>query len=322
MNSSHWGTRFALALAAAAFMLGFDRSRALAQSATPVVSVSASPVATAAAGGEDAPAKPAAPSGPSPSPGAGEKATANDPCGGPGRLLATLNRPTVGFSACAVPPGSIVLENGYQNQSQSGSSPNISTSIGQGFQRIGVAERVELDIIAPNYNRSRTSTALATGYSDLGLGFKYELPQSARFTYAVDGLFTAATGTGGFSAGGPTQTVNLDIAYSASPAIGFATTLGGVSSAAPTPGGGERFGYFFPSVVVTAQIPNYYQFYAELVGQTKLGPDQGGRIFTDFGLQKLLGPSLELDLEYGISFTPIGGSRFNYIGAGAGVRVK
>ena len=322
MRSSLWGAPFALALAAAALTVGFDRSRVLARPATPVSAVSASPAATPAAGGKGAPANPAAPSGSLPSPGAGAKTAANDPCGGPGRLLATLNRPTVGFSACAVPPGSIVLENGYQNQSQGGSSPNVSTFIGQGFQRIGIAQHVELDIVGPNYNRSRTGSALATGYSDLGLGFKYQLPQNGRFTYGVDGLFTAATGSGGFSAGGPTQTVNLDIAYSASPAVGFATTLAGVSSSILTPGGGERFGYFFPSVVVTAQIPNYYQFYAELVGQTKLGPEQGGRIFTDFGVQKLLGPNLELDVEYGISFTPVGGSRFNYIGAGAGVRVK
>ncbi len=45
---------------------------------------------------------------------------------------------------------------------------------------------------------------------------------------------------------------------------------------------GERFGFFLPSVVVTAQLPKYYQFYAEFVGQTKLGPEQGGRTFTDF----------------------------------------
>src|SRR5690242_16479790 len=40
-----------------------------------------------------------------------------DSCGGPGRLLATANRPTIGYSACAVKKGTAVFELGYQNQS-------------------------------------------------------------------------------------------------------------------------------------------------------------------------------------------------------------
>ena len=241
-----------------------------------------------------------------------------DPCGGSARLLATLNRPTVGYSACAVPKGAIVLEDGYQNQAQGGTSPSVTTTYPQGFQRVGIADRLELDLIGPAYNRQRSGASVTTGYSDLGLGFKYELPQAGRFTYAVDGLFQASTGSGGFGAGGPTSAIDVDVAYAASPAIGFGTTLAGYA----TGGAGARYGYFLPSVVVTAQIPNSYQFYAELVGQTKLAPDRGGRIFTDFGVQKLLGPFLEVDGEYGISFTPVDGSRFRYVGVGLGLRVK
>ena len=250
----------------------------------------------------------------------------NDACGGATRLLATTNRPTFGYSACAVPKGAILLENGYQNQAQGGASPGVATSIGQGFQRIGVADRIELDLIAPTFNRASSGGTLTTGYSDLGLGFKVELPQHGRLTYAIDGLFTAATGTGGFSAGGPSQTLNLDIAYAASPAIGIGTTLAFASAAGsyttPTTSRVERYGYALPSLVVTAQLPHAYQFYVELVGQTKIGPVQGGRMLTDFGVQKLLGQNIEVDAEYGTSLTPVGGSRFHYIGFGAGVRVK
>lgn len=257
----------------------------------------------------------------------------SDPCGGPARLLATLNRPTVGYSACALPKGAIVLEEGYQSQHQSGRAASVIATFPQGFERLGVADRLELDLIGPAFNRSRVGSTIATGYNDLGLGFKYELPQKGRFTYAVDGLFQAATGTGGFGAGGPTSALDIDVAYAASPAIGIGTTLAGYSTAGTTaigttpaglPMGGfmSRYGYFLPSVVVTAQIPNYYQFYAELAGRTKLAPDQGGQVFTDFGIQKLLGPNLELDGEYGISFTPVVGSRFRYVGLGFGVRVR
>lgn len=273
-----------------------------------------------------------------PSPAASPKAAiasaqTNDPCAGTGRLLATLNRPTVGYSACAIPKGAIVLEEGYQNQAQSGPSTSVTATFPQGFQRVGVAQRLELDFIGPAYNRQRVGTTLSSGYNDFGLGFKYELPQSGKFTYAFDGLFQASTGTHGFGAGGPTSALDLDIAYAASPAIGIGTTLAGYVTSGMTPIGtppqgiatggiASRYAYFLPSIVVTAQIPNYYQFYAEFVGQTKLAPNQSGRFFTDFGVQKLLGAYLEVDGEYGISFTPVGGSRFRYVGAGVGIRVK
>ncbi|GAC1545527.1 MAG: hypothetical protein NVS3B16_15050 [Vulcanimicrobiaceae bacterium] len=293
-----------------------------------VHAAAASDPAPSASAGAPAPAHAASPAPDAPA----------DPCGGPGRLLATLNRPTVGYSACAVPRGAIVLEEGYQNQFQAGASPSVASAFPQGFERVGVAKNLELDIIGPNFNRSRIGSTIATGFSDVGLGFKYQLPQAGRFTYAVDGLFSAATGTGGFGAGGPTSIVNLDIVYAASPAIGIGTTLAGAVTAgmtapaaaspgtaplgAPTAGTLARYGYFLPSLVVTAQIPHYYQFYAELVAQTKLAPDQGGRTFADFGVQKLLGPNLEVDGEYAISFTPVAGSRFQYVGIGLGIRVK
>lgn len=257
----------------------------------------------------------------------------SDPCGGPGMLLATLDRPTVGYSACALPKGAIVLEEGYQIQNQAGPGASVIASFPQGFERVGITDRLELDLIGPAYNRSRVGATIATGYNDLGLGFKYELPQNGRFTYAIDGFFQAATGTGGFGAGGPTSAVDLDIAFAASPTIGIATTLAAYSAPGTTASGttptGEatggitsRYGYFLPSIVVTAQTPNDYQFYAELVGRTKSAPDRGGQVLTDFGVQKLLGPNLEIDGEYGIGFTPIDGSRFRYVGLGVGVRVK
>ena len=250
-------------------------------------------------------------------------ASGSDPCAGAGRLLATLNRPTFGYSACAVPKGSIVLEEGYQNQAQSGPAAAVTASFPQGFERVGIADRLELDVIGPAYNRGRSGGALASGYSDLGLGFKYELPQRGRLTYAVDGLFQAATGTGGFGLGGPTTAANLDIAYAASPAVGFGTTIAAyASSGAARSGAISRYGYLLPSLVVTVQIPNATQFYAEVAGRTKIAPDRGGQIFTDFGVQKLLGPYLEIDAEYGIDFTPVDGSRFHYVGVGFGVRVK
>ncbi|MDE2573112.1 MAG: hypothetical protein KGM44_11430 [bacterium] len=248
---------------------------------------------------------------------------AADPCGGNARLLATLNRPTIGFSVCAVPPGSVVLEEGYQINVRRGPDTGVAVQYPQGFERLGLSPRLELDIVGPNLNRSRSSAGDSRGLSDMGLGFKYEFAPKGRFTYAVDGLLTAPTGSGGFSAGGPTQTLNLDISYALTPAIALGTTLSGLAGGGVRADGSlGRFAAFDPSLVITAQMPNAYQFYAELAGQSRVSPDEGGRAFVDFGVQKLIGPCFELDLEEGIGFTPVQGSRFTYTGLGFGVRLR
>ncbi len=88
----------------------------------------------------------------------------SDPCAGPSRLLATANRPTIGFSTCAVKKGTAVFELGYQNEVQGTSSVgSIQSQVPQNFLRLGVASRFELDVIGPNYEGIRT---YATGMRD------------------------------------------------------------------------------------------------------------------------------------------------------------
>jgi hypothetical protein len=252
----------------------------------------------------------------------GARADDSDPCGGAGRLLASVNRPSVGFSTCVVPGGWVLLEEGYQNQSQGGGSPAVVTQYPQGYERIGLSHGWEADLVGPNFNVQRTSVK-TSGYGDYGLGVTYELPQSGSFTYSTNLLFTPADGSGGFSAGGPTETFNLNVSYSLSPAMGVSATLASAQSAGTAPDGTfARFFAMTPSIGVSAQIPNFYQFYVQFVGQTKLGPGQGGRIFTDFGVQKQLSPNVVVDTEYGIGFTPVaGGSPFRYFGFGTGLHI-
>lgn len=246
-----------------------------------------------------------------------------DPCGGPGRLLATANRPTVGYSACAVKHGTVVIELGYQNQSNgTPAAGSIQSQVPQSFLRIGVAPNFELDVIGPNYIATRAygpgvaSGSTAYGVSDSGLGFKYELPPQGRWTFGVDGLVLPPNGSKSLTAGHTTYTANLDAAYSLSPAMGVGTTIGISSTGAPETVTYAQYGATIPSLVVTAQIPHFYQFYAEYVYVSKIDALDGGRAFTDFGVQKLLGTRTEVDVEYGHAFTANPALKFDYIGSG------
>jgi hypothetical protein len=253
---------------------------------------------------------------PSPSP------PAADSCDGPGRLLATANRPTVGYSACAVKRDTAVFELGYQNEvrgtAQAGA---VISDVPQSFLRLGLATRVEFDVIGPNYEGTRSyapgSVGQTThGVTDSGLGVKYELPQAGRWTLAFDGLYTGPNGSPFLTAGNATLTGNFDASYALSPATGIGTTIAVSSTGGNGARGHLQYGVTMPSFVVTTQIPHFYQFYAEYVLVSKVGPDQGARAFTDFGVQKLLGSRTEIDVEYGHAFTGIPSLRFNYIGSG------
>jgi hypothetical protein len=245
-----------------------------------------------------------------------------DPCGGPGRLLATANRPTVGYSACAVRRDTAVFELGYQNEvrgtAQAGA---VVSDVPQNFLRLGVATRFEVDVIGPNYESIRsyapkTAGNTIAGVTDSGLGVKYELPPAGRWTLGVDALYTGPNGSPALTVGNATLTGNLDASYALSPATAVGTTIGVSSTGGGIGAEHRQYGMTTPSFVLTTQIPNFYQFYAEYVLVSKVGPTQGARAFTDFGVQKLIGSRTEIDLEYGHAFSGIPSLRFDYIGSG------
>lgn len=247
----------------------------------------------------------------------------SDPCGGPGRLLATANRPTVGYSACAVKRGTVVFELGYQNEVDGIPDKGaVVSQVPQTFTRVGAGTRFEFDLIGPNYVtvRSYSSGAPGTtqhGVTDSGIGFKYELPPAGRWTIAVDSLYTGPNGSPFLTAGNGTLTGNLDASFALSPAMGVGTTIAISSTGGYAATEHIRYGVTTPSLVVTAQIPHYYQFYGEYVLTTKASPSYGSRDFVDFGVQKLLGSRTEIDVEYGHAFSGDAALKFNYIGSGA-----
>src|SRR6185437_4234954 len=140
------------------------------------------------------------------------------------RLLATADRPTVGFSTCAVAAGTGVFELGYQNQvNGTATAGSVQSQVPQNFLRLGLAPRFELDVAGPNDVRVRsyapqTPGATIGGVTDSGLGFKLELPPSDRWGVAFDGLYLPPNGAKSLTAGNTTYTANFDAGYALTPA--------------------------------------------------------------------------------------------------------
>jgi hypothetical protein len=252
---------------------------------------------------------------PSPSP---SPAATNDPCGGATtNMLAALNRPTIGFSACAVKPHESVWELGYNNLSLSDGSR--AAIYPQGFIRFGAARKLEFDIVGPLYAVQRLGATTQRGFLDMGVGAKYEYFQDDANVAAVDFLYAFPTGAPAFTAGAPLATLNFDYGRSLSPVSGFATTIGVQSSYSQNLSGrSARFFSMLPSVAFTTQTNPRTQFYAEAYGQTKIRPDGGTLFGINGGIQYMLVPQVEVDAELGSVVTDL--ARGHYLGVGLGLR--
>ncbi len=243
---------------------------------------------------------PASPS-PAPSPPADTCASAN----GHTAVLSVINRPTVGFSPCAVKPDESLLEIGYQ----AGAGDIAQNQTGQGFLRFGVVPNIEVDLIGPAYAVQRVPME-AHGFFDFGAGMKWEFAHTSSSAFGMDVLLTVPSGAPAFSAGAATQTVNVNDSFSFGN-FGVSTTFG-VS---------HQNGYrtLFPSIAVTNQFNNRTQWYAEAFAQTKSSPDGKALVGLDGGLQYLMTPQLEFDVEGGRTISDT--ARTRYFGFGFGVRL-
>jgi hypothetical protein len=240
-----------------------------------------------------------------------------DPCAGPAALLAALNRPTVGFSPCAVAAGKVLLEEGYQLQR--GPGTERTAQYPQGFERVGIGSGWEIDALGPAFNVVADHGMTAAGLSDAGIGFKFRIPIRPALTLAVDGLYTTPNGSREFTAGASTETINADASYPLSPSVGIGTTLAFSSTAGTVGGIRKRYTVFEPSVVLTKQIGTPLQVYAEYVAAGNPDAGIGGRAFVDYGFQRLFGQNFEIDVEEGSTFSRDPAKRFNYFGAGFGL---
>jgi hypothetical protein len=181
-----------------------------------------------------------------------------------------------------------VAEIGYQNNV---GSDTHAPQYPQGFLRFGAARNVELDVF------------------DSGIGAKYEMWHDSKRAFAADFLYTAPTGASGFTAGGSTETLNLDYSMPIRGNFSVASTVGAQSG---------RFFSLLPSAVVTDQWSPRAQAFIEAFGQTRTSP-QGGSLFgMDAAFQYLLARNLEVDVELGR--TSSDGARLHYAGFGFGAK--
>jgi hypothetical protein len=256
-------------------------------------------------------ATPAASPSPSPTPAPSPYFPAlgnNDPCTS---LSAIVTRPTVTNSVCTVRPNHVLIETGYQNTTASGGGNTVAYP--QSLIRVGTAiPALEVDVAPPSLVRTNAG-GLTTGTTDVGAGLKYVFGYTPKFNYGGQIFVTAPTGLNGFSAGGSQTTYALQAGYTLSPVFSIA----GAAQQASLTNGTARWTSFFPSIVVSASLPNSTSLFGEIAQFSQgAGPGTPTRTQYILGVYRDLAQRLQLDASVGISPT-VSTGKYHYVALGA-----
>jgi len=239
-----------------------------------------------------------------------------DPCGS---ILSVVNRPSFGTGVCTVRTGHADVEIGYTDTATAGNGGGNTALYPQVLVRFGTANpRFDLEFGAPSAVRSSAGGTVASGASDANVGAKVELGYDAFASWGLSGIVSLPTGTNGFSAGRAQYSGSfnwsrtIDAAFSLSGSLGANAFAGTNASGSP-----QTYFAFSPTLALSAALPGGpSQLTAEYAFFSAAGPGLGGKSWIDVIYARDLGSHAQIDIEYGVSPTSIGGQTQRYVGAG------
>lgn len=246
------------------------------------------------------------------------------PCSGPSGLLGQLDRPTVGDSTCVVPQGMAVIEAGASAGNLYGSPGGTVDTLPNLELRFGLPDDSELVWLPPNFQYQSADAApgipaaTVRGFGATTVGIKHLAGYTEHWQWTDEALVTLPSGDSTFGSHGVGGALNAIVSYGSGP-LGVSLMVGVTSQTEPTGAGGQRFQSFNPDLVVTWQSTSRLQFYAEMYAQSHSGYGQGWGTDADGGVQYLLTPDFEVDLEEGVRIQGTLGGFSNYTGVGLGL---
>jgi hypothetical protein len=235
--------------------------------------------------------------------------------------LAVLNRPTVADSVCVVKPGQVLVEFGTQYGDiypESGHEYNFP----EAELRLGLPNGNEVNVSTPNYvaHYPENQPALI-GYTATVLGYKHQFVPVGNFVYGAESLFTLPSGDDNFGSEDLGVTINGLINYNITKTNAVTLMLGYTTqTTAKNDQNGQRYNSFNPDLVLSWKPTDMLQFFVEVYGQTKTGPDESESYNADGGIQYLTTEYIEVDIEYGQRLSGQLRSLSHYYGAGGAIR--
>jgi hypothetical protein len=199
------------------------------------------------------------------------------------------DRPGIGSGSAVVSRGIVQAEAGV-SYAEGG---NVRTvSIGQLFVRYGLAERVELELLANSFVVRRIDAGPSTlddeGIEDLAVGAKARLVRSERATLSLQGIVTSSSGSAAFGSGEWYGTLNglLDVGLAGG--AGLNVNLG------VRPGVGDLATVVAANVTPGVSLDDGFGLYGGWAGTFVSGADTN---YLEAGGTLLLGRNVQLDIN-------------------------
>lgn len=237
-------------------------------------------------------------------------AAVTNPCSG---ILSIVDRPGKADNTCVVPYGDADLEGGYQYLNLSSGSASAQSYPEFEF-RVGLPFNNEIVILPPNYN---TQTIFPrAGWGATVIGIKHEIGYTSNFNAAVEGLVTLPTGSNSFGSDETGGALNGILTYSITSALSATAMVGVTTQTLPSLSNGTRYGSFNPDLMLSYDITDNVETYAEVFGQTNAGPGLGDGYNGDIGILYALTNNTEIDASFGQRISGNLGGYNNYFGIG------
>jgi Putative MetA-pathway of phenol degradation len=230
------------------------------------------------------------------------------------------DRPDITESSSVVGAGLWQLETGVLFQSDRVDPVTAhDMSLPNALLRIGVSNRLELRIGGEGFlseSLSTPGTGMATGGSDLELGFKLKLADQdhAGLDIAIIPIVSLPIGSNAFSTGGYDPTIKLTLARDFP--RGF--SLGGNVIAASVTEDGARFTQTSVSASLGHDLGARWAGFWELYGASALSRDGGRAWLFDTGVTRTFGRNVQIDISVGRGLTSDAPDWF--IGTGFAIR--
>jgi hypothetical protein len=241
------------------------------------------------------------------------QAPADQPAGVPAPLTISSDRPSFGDGTGIAPLGHLQVETGYTFTHRDRDGAETDRHNGpEGLIRVGLIEdRLEVRAVwsglVSAHTESGGATSIASGFSDLVLGFKLKLVDQAQLAawaprIALEVQTTLGAGSSDVSTQKVEPVVKFLWSYDLGALYGRAWngwSIGGNLNVAWPTAGGDHFSQFQGSFCVTAPLFNKCSGFAEYYVLGPNSKDSDAAHYVDVGVTYLLQDRVQLDARVG-----------------------
>ena len=237
----------------------------------------------------------------------------NNPCMDAPQILNVVDRPSHTDSACSMPTNKMMIESGYQYQ-KLGPGGGWLYNFPNSQIRFGLEKNSEIFLYVPSYNHE--SYFPFSGFNGSLLGVKHQFITNSKVVFTGETVVVLPDGSAAFGAQQTGIVANAILTYIYNDLFDLTLMLGAYDVSLPRYYDGIRFSSVNGNLMLSYALNGKTDMFAELYGQTHVGPMLGGGVSMDIGVMYEARSNIAIDLAVGQNLNGYIGSVERYITSG------